>query len=207
MTASDIDKAERISKARSLIMAIAAAVLLIQAVLGVGDEASSMTPVLRNATWGIMILLWLIILATGGWLRLGSNLRSLINDEVSLVNRGLGGSQVHSVVVRGNVDWNRNRPDLRHGLPSGDEGHGGHEHFVAGTDAARFEREAQSVEAARETNAVVDSAACGERRLELADRWAIHERTGVQGVGHVSEDFVPDVFEAPGEFEKWDGAR
>lgn len=89
MTASNIEKAERISKARSLIMAIAAVVLLIQAVLGVGDEASSMTPVLRNATWGIMILFWLIILATGGWLRLGRNLRSLINDEVSLANRGL----------------------------------------------------------------------------------------------------------------------
>jgi hypothetical protein len=89
MTASDIDKAERISKARSRIMAFAAVVLLIQAVLGVGDEASSMTPVLRHATWGIMVLFWLIILATGGWLRLGRNLRSLINDEVSLANRGL----------------------------------------------------------------------------------------------------------------------
>ena len=89
MTASDIDKADRISRARALIMAIAAIVLLIQAALGVGDEASSMTPVLRNATWGIMILFWLIILATGGGLQLGRNLRSLLNDEVSLANRGL----------------------------------------------------------------------------------------------------------------------
>jgi len=89
MTASDIDKAERIARARALIMAIAALVLLIQAVLGVGDEASSMTPVLRNATWGVMILFWLIILATGGGLRLGRNLRSLINDEVSFANRSL----------------------------------------------------------------------------------------------------------------------
>src|SRR3954471_25007268 len=39
MTASDIEKAERVSRARSLIMALMAAVLLIQGVLGFGDEA------------------------------------------------------------------------------------------------------------------------------------------------------------------------
>ena len=87
MTASDIEKAERISRARSLIMAIAAIVLLIQAVLGVGDEANSMTPSLRHAIWGLMILLWLVILATGGWLRLRRNVRDLVNDEVALANR------------------------------------------------------------------------------------------------------------------------
>jgi hypothetical protein len=87
MTASDIEKAERVSRARSLIMAIAAVVLLIQSVLGVGDEASSMTPVLRHASWGLMILFWLIILATGGWLRLRPSVRSLINDEVALAHR------------------------------------------------------------------------------------------------------------------------
>lgn len=87
MTASDIEKAERVSRARSLIMAIAAVVLLIQAVLGVGDEADSMTPVLRHASWGVMILFWLVILATGGWLRLRPGFRSLINDEVALAHR------------------------------------------------------------------------------------------------------------------------
>jgi hypothetical protein len=88
MTASDIEKAERVSRARSLIMAIAAIVLLIQAVLGVGDETESMTPVLRHASWGIMILFWLVILATGGWLRLARSVRSLINDEVAIAHRG-----------------------------------------------------------------------------------------------------------------------
>jgi hypothetical protein len=88
MTASDIEKAERVSRARSLIMAIAAVVLLIQAVLGVGDEIESMTPLLRHASWGIMILFWLVILATGGWLRLARSVRSLINDEVAIAHRG-----------------------------------------------------------------------------------------------------------------------
>jgi hypothetical protein len=87
MTASDIEKAERVSRTRSLIMAIMAVVLLIQGVLGVGDEATSMTPGLRHGLWGIMILFWLIILATGGWLRLGRSVRSLINDEVALAHR------------------------------------------------------------------------------------------------------------------------
>jgi succinate dehydrogenase hydrophobic anchor subunit len=89
LTASDIEKAERVSRARSLIMAIAAIVLLIQAVLGVGDESASMTPVLRHASWGIMILFWLIILATGGWLRLRRSVRDLVNDEVALANRSV----------------------------------------------------------------------------------------------------------------------
>ena len=87
MTASDIEKAEQVSRTRSLIMAIMAAVLLIQALLGLGDEASSMQPILRHAGWGIMILLWLIVLATGGWVRLRRDVRRLVNDEVSLANR------------------------------------------------------------------------------------------------------------------------
>jgi hypothetical protein len=87
MTASDIEKAEHVSRARSLIMALMAAVLLIQGVLGFGDEASSMNPILRHAAWGITILFWLVILATGGWLRLRRDVRRLINDEVSLANR------------------------------------------------------------------------------------------------------------------------
>lgn len=89
MTASDIEKAEQVSRTRSLIMAVMALVLLIQAALGVGDEASSMTPILRHALWGVMILFWLVILATGGWLRLSRDVRNVMNDEVSRANRSL----------------------------------------------------------------------------------------------------------------------
>ena len=89
MTASDIEKAEQVSRSRSLIMAVMAAVLLIQAAIGLGDEGSSMTPFFRHALWGVMILFWLVILATGGWLRLSRDIRSVINDEVSLAHRSL----------------------------------------------------------------------------------------------------------------------
>ena len=87
MTVSDIQKAERASRTRSLLMAIMAVVLLINTALGVGDEPSSMTPALRHGIWAAMILLWLVILATGGWLQMTRQVRSLMNDEVALANR------------------------------------------------------------------------------------------------------------------------
>ena len=87
MTASDIEQAERVSRTRSLIMAVMAVVLLILGLLGWSDGSSSMTPMLRHGSWAITILFWLIILFTGGWLRLSPSIRSVINDEVSLANR------------------------------------------------------------------------------------------------------------------------
>jgi len=88
MTASDIQQAERHSRSRALIMAVMAVVLLPLGLLGFGDEASSMTPMLRHAMWGITILFWLVILATGGWLQLSRSVRSVMNDEVALAHRG-----------------------------------------------------------------------------------------------------------------------
>jgi hypothetical protein len=37
--------------------------------------------------WALTIVLWLVILATGGWLRLSRNVRSVMNDEVALAHR------------------------------------------------------------------------------------------------------------------------
>ena len=87
MTASDIEKAAQVSRARSLLMAVMAVVLLILGLLGWSDQSSSMNPMLRHGSWAITILFWLIILYTGGWLRLSRSIRSVINDEVSLANR------------------------------------------------------------------------------------------------------------------------
>jgi len=89
MTLSDIELAERQARARALIMAVMAVVLLILGLLGWEDAASSMTPMLRHGAWAATILFWLLILATGGWLRLSRNVRSVMNDEVSLANRSL----------------------------------------------------------------------------------------------------------------------
>jgi hypothetical protein len=87
MTASDIDLAERHARTRALIMAVMAMVLLILGLLGWSDDASSMEPMLRHGFWAVTILFWLLILATGGWLKLSRDVRRLMNDEVALAHR------------------------------------------------------------------------------------------------------------------------
>ncbi len=87
MNSSDIQRAERASRARSLLMAVMATILLAQTAIGLGDEASSMTPAFRHGLWALMILLWLVVLATGGGLLLSRRVRSVMNDEVALANR------------------------------------------------------------------------------------------------------------------------
>jgi hypothetical protein len=84
---SDIETAERHARTRSLIMAVMAVVLLILGLLGWSDDSSGMSPMLRHAMWAITILFWLLILATGGWLKLSRDVRRLMNDEVALAHR------------------------------------------------------------------------------------------------------------------------
>ena len=67
-------------------MALMAAVLLILGLLGFRDEASSMTPALRHGMWAIVILFWLLILATGGWLRLSKSVRGMEVGESRQIN-------------------------------------------------------------------------------------------------------------------------
>lgn len=86
MTKSDVERADEKSRVRAMLMALAAIPLIATAIMGVGDEASSMTPVLRHAIWGASILLWLVFLHTGGALRSGA-VQRLMNDEVGQLNR------------------------------------------------------------------------------------------------------------------------
>ena len=86
MNANDIEKAERMSRARAGLMAVAAIVLLINLVLQYGNPAYvSADP--RGASWILLIALWVFILWNGGGLRLRGNMRALLNDELSLQNR------------------------------------------------------------------------------------------------------------------------
>lgn len=82
----DIQKAESASRTRSYLMATMAVILLVTTAIGV-NERGTMTPALGHGMWALMILLWLVILATGGWLQLSRRVRSMMNDEVSLANR------------------------------------------------------------------------------------------------------------------------
>ncbi|HEX8238165.1 MAG TPA: hypothetical protein VF574_00310 [Allosphingosinicella sp.] len=81
-----IESAERASRGRAIIMAIAAAVLLINAAIQWGDP-HYVEPGVRAGSWIVVIGLWMFILANGGGLRLRGRMRALLNDELSLRNR------------------------------------------------------------------------------------------------------------------------
>jgi hypothetical protein len=81
-----IEGAERASRARAILMAIAAAVLLVNAAIQIGDP-DYVRPGVRAGSWVVVVGLWMIILANGGGLRLRGRMRELLNDELSLRNR------------------------------------------------------------------------------------------------------------------------
>ncbi|HEU0098626.1 MAG TPA: hypothetical protein VFQ67_07605 [Allosphingosinicella sp.] len=81
-----VESAERASRGRAIIMAIAAAVLLISAAIQYGDP-HYVEPGIRSGSWIVVVGLWMFILARGGGLRMSGRMRELLNDELSLRNR------------------------------------------------------------------------------------------------------------------------
>ncbi|HET9640455.1 MAG TPA: hypothetical protein VFP12_14745 [Allosphingosinicella sp.] len=81
-----VESAERASRGRAALMAIAAAVLLLNAALQIGDP-DYVRPGIRGGSWVVLVGLWMLILANGGGLRLRGRMRELLNDELSLRNR------------------------------------------------------------------------------------------------------------------------
>ena len=81
-----IEGAERASRGRAIIMAIAAAVLLINVAIQWGNP-HYVEPGVRGGSWIFVIAVWMFILANGGGLRLRGRMRELLNDELSLRNR------------------------------------------------------------------------------------------------------------------------
>lgn len=81
-----IEGAERASRGRALLMGMAAAVLLLGAVLQIGDPDYA-RPGVRGGSWVLLVGLWIFLLANGGGLRLRGRMRELLNDELSLRNR------------------------------------------------------------------------------------------------------------------------
>lgn len=81
-----VEGAERKSHARAVLMALAAAILATNAMLVMGDpnygEASW-----RGASWVVLGVAWLILLANGGGLGLRGRVRELLNDELFQQNR------------------------------------------------------------------------------------------------------------------------
>lgn len=81
-----VDGAERASRGRAILMAIAGAILLLNAALQIGNP-DYVQPTLRGGSWLLLIGLWAFLLANGGGLRLKGRMRQLLNDELSLRNR------------------------------------------------------------------------------------------------------------------------
>lgn len=83
---SDIDAAERKSRARAICMALLAAVTTFTSTFGFDNPAND-AATFRGGTWLITIALATMILATGGGLNLNARLRALMNDELSKANQ------------------------------------------------------------------------------------------------------------------------
>lgn len=89
MNVSDVNKAERVARGRASLMAAVAVILVLSAWLGFSDGApDAVRPWVRHVGWAVMILLWLVVLATGGGLLLSRGVRRMMNDEGALANRG-----------------------------------------------------------------------------------------------------------------------
>jgi hypothetical protein len=98
---------------------------------------------------------------------------------------------IESVVSRGDVDWNRNSPGLRDGLPGSDEGLGRHQHLVAGLNLHGEQGEPERVETTARADAEVRPAVRGEIALEgLHDR-AVDEDARFDHAGDRLENLFP----------------
>ena len=83
---SDIEKAERMSRGRAAVMALAAIVLLINVAIQYGRaDYAGAGP--RGGSWLVLVGLWTFILWNGGGLLPRGRMRALLNDELSLQNR------------------------------------------------------------------------------------------------------------------------
>jgi ABC-type Na+ efflux pump permease subunit len=86
MTSSDVARADRISRSCSIIMTLGAVALIVSCLLNLADDRIAITP-MRASFWGLSMLLWLTLLATGGGLLLSRKVRAILNDELTLANR------------------------------------------------------------------------------------------------------------------------
>jgi protein-S-isoprenylcysteine O-methyltransferase Ste14 len=83
---SNVDRAEHKSRARTICMALLAAVTVFTSTFGFDNPANDGAS-FRGGSWLVTIALAVAIIATGGGLNLNRQLRTLMNDELSRENR------------------------------------------------------------------------------------------------------------------------
>jgi hypothetical protein len=83
---SDVDRAERKSRARAICMALLAGVTVLTSTFGL-QSAVNDAATFRGGSWLVTMALATAIVSTGGGLNLSRELRVLMNDELSQANR------------------------------------------------------------------------------------------------------------------------
>ena len=84
MQANFLDKTERAARNRAVLLAMGAVIVPVTAFLRTTDTSAFA----EGAGWVLMIAAWSIVLATGGGLMLNRRMRGMLNDELSVANRG-----------------------------------------------------------------------------------------------------------------------
>jgi len=83
----DVEVAERMGRARSRLFFILAIVFFAGQSLYFTSSPLTRDSYARVGAWLILVILILMLLATGGFLLRGRNVRDLLNDETSRLNR------------------------------------------------------------------------------------------------------------------------
>ncbi len=83
----DVEKAERMGRARSRIFFMLAIVFFTGQSLYFTSSPATRDSLPRIGGWLILVVLILLLLATGGFLFSGRKVRDLLNDETSRLNR------------------------------------------------------------------------------------------------------------------------
>jgi hypothetical protein len=84
---NDVEEAERMGRARSRIFFVLAMVFFTGQSLYFSSSPATRDSTPRVGAWLILVVLMLILLATGGFLLKGRGVRDLLNDETSRLNR------------------------------------------------------------------------------------------------------------------------
>lgn len=102
---ADVEKAERLGRSRSRVFFMMAMVFLLQQSVYFSTPSARDNSHFRIGAWLILVVLMLLLIATGGFLLKGWKVLDLLNDEASRQNRrrsqalGFWGAMVTAVAV------------------------------------------------------------------------------------------------------------
>lgn len=82
-----VEKAERLGRSRSRVFFVMAMVLFVQQATYLSMPEHTRASGFQLGAWFILVLLLLLLIATGGFLLKGRKVRDLLNDETSRMNR------------------------------------------------------------------------------------------------------------------------